>query len=287
MEADIKSVVITGSSSGMGRACAIRLSRSGFRVFATVRKSEDGARLAADAGSGLVPIILDVSESDTIDAAAERVGEAVGEKGLQGLVNNAGIGMTGPLEYLPIERLRRAFEINLVGQLAVIQALLPLVRAGGGRIVNVGSVGGRVAVPFGSPISSTKAAFESLTDSLRLELARWHIPVVLVAPGSIHTPAVERLAGESDSVVAALSSEARERYERVYRGFIGHFIEMETKGVGPEVMAETVYRALTVRRPRRRYAVGPVSRLLPFLARVLPGAALDALRIRLFGLADA
>jgi len=233
-----------------------------------------------------VPVILDVSKSDTIAAAAERIDETVGANGLQGLVNNAGTGITGPLEYLPIEQLRRAFEINLVGQVAVTQALLPLLRRGGGRIVNVGSVGGRVAVPFGSPISSTKAAFESLTDSLRLELSRWRIPVVLVAPGSIHTPAVEKLAAETDSVVDSLPPEAKERYERVYRGFIDHFIEMETKGVGPEVMAETVYRALTAKKPKHRYPVGPVSRLLPFLARVLPGAALDALRIRLFGLAE-
>src|SRR5512133_1382728 len=192
-----RSVLVTGASSGMGRACAVRLSAAGFTVFAAVRKESDADALRERGSPRLVPVLLDVTKAETISTAASAIREAVGESGLAGLVNNAGIAVTGPIELVPLEELRRQFEGNVFGQVAVTQAFLPLVRAARGRIVNVGSVGAKFALPFGGALNSSKAAFESLSDSLRMELRPWGIHVVLVSPGAIRTSAEAKLVAES------------------------------------------------------------------------------------------
>lgn len=275
-------VLVTGASSGMGRACALRLSRAGFTVFAAVRNDRD-ARAVTDQGSPrLVPIMLDVQSEQTIAAAVTTIRDAVGSKGLAGLVNNAGVAVTGPLELVPLAELRRQYEINVVGQVAVIQAFLPLLRAGRGRIVNVGSIGARFALPFGGPLNSSKAALESLNDSLRMELQPWGIHVVLVSPGSIRTAAEEKLLADSEAALGSYPPEGRAHYAESYRAFVRSLLSLETHGAGPELMAEVVHRALTARRPRRRYPVGPRSRLLPFLFTTLPSGVADRLRMALF-----
>src|SRR5512133_34446 len=159
-------VLVTGASSGMGRACALRLAEGGFAVFAAVRKERDAQALKESGSPGVVPILLDVTKGETISEALRTIRDAVGASGLAGLVNNAGIAVTGPMELVPLEELRRQFEINVFGQVAVTQAFLPLIRAARGRIVNVGSVGAKFALPFGGALNSSKAAFESLSDSL-------------------------------------------------------------------------------------------------------------------------
>jgi NAD(P)-dependent dehydrogenase (short-subunit alcohol dehydrogenase family) len=275
-------VVVTGASSGMGKACALRLARAGHPVFAGVRKERDAALLRQEGVSQLIPVILDVDKSETIASAAQQVGERVGAAGLAGLVNNAGIGVTAPIELVPLDELRRQLDVNVVGQVAVIQAFLPLIRPARGRIINVGSVGGRVAIPFGGPLCASKFALEAINDALRMELRPWGIHVVLVAPGAIRTPAAEKLEADSVAMVAAFSAEGRARYAGAYRAFVRAFQSQHKRGARPEVMAEAVYHALTARTPRARYPVGPNALLLPFLATVLPSRALDVVRTRRF-----
>src|SRR5439155_3574156 len=146
-----KSIVITGASTGIGRACALRLDRMGFRVFAGVRKTEDGEALKQQASERLTPVVIDVTDVASIARAAEMVAAEVGEAGLAGLVNDAGIAVAGPLEFIPIEELRKQLEVNVIGQIAVTQVFLPLLRKGHGRIVNMGSISGRLAVPLLGP----------------------------------------------------------------------------------------------------------------------------------------
>lgn len=283
MATSLGAVLITGASSGMGEACALRLARAGYTVFAGVRKGADAQRLKQEEPSSrLVPVILDVTEEQAIKTACQQIGEAVGAAGLVGLVNNAGVGVTAPIELVPLDELRRQFEINVIGQVAVTQACLPLLRQARGRIVNVGSVGGRVTIPFGGPLCSSKYALESVNDALRMELRPWGIHVVLVEPGTIRTPAAHKLGADSEAMIAAFSAEGRARYAGAYRAFVRTFLRQHEHGAGPEVMAEAVYRALTARRPRPRYPVGPNARLLPLLATWLPTRALDVLRTRRF-----
>src|SRR5436190_11551998 len=174
-----RNVLITGASTGIGRACAIALDRKGFHVLAGVRREADGKALQKDS-AGLEPVIVDVTDQATIDAAAKQIDE------LYGLVNNAGITVAGAIEFLPVDDIRRQFEVNVFGQIAVTQAFLPKIRASRGRIVFMSSVGGRVpSSPFMSPYNGPKHALESFGDALRVELSQWGIEVVLVEPGSI------------------------------------------------------------------------------------------------------
>jgi NAD(P)-dependent dehydrogenase (short-subunit alcohol dehydrogenase family) len=163
-------VVITGASTGIGRACALSLDALGFRVFAGVRKSDDGESLRRVASDRLTPVFIDVTDKQSIAAAAGSVSREVGTAGLVGLVNNAGVAVPGPLEYLPLEELRRQLEINLVGQLAVIQAFLPLLRKARGRIVNISSLAGKLTTPFNGAYSAAKHGIEAFSDALRMEL---------------------------------------------------------------------------------------------------------------------
>src|SRR3972149_6942761 len=181
-------VVVTGASTGIGRACVQRLDTMGFRVFGGVRREVDGESLKSETSDRVTPILIDVTDSVSIASAAEVVAAAVGEAGLAGLVNNAGIPVPGPLEFLPLEDIRRQLEVNVIDQIAVTQAFLPLLRKGRGRIVNVGSIAGKFATPFLGPYTASKHAMEGLSDALRQELRPWGIHVALVEPGSIATP---------------------------------------------------------------------------------------------------
>jgi NAD(P)-dependent dehydrogenase (short-subunit alcohol dehydrogenase family) len=278
-----RAVLITGASSGMGKACALRLAQRGFAVFAAVRKPRD-AQALREADPRLRPVILDVTKAETIAAAVREIADAVGSAGLHGLVNNAGIAVTGPLELVPLEELRRQFEVNVFGQIAVTQAVLPLLRAARGRIVNVGSVGAKFALPFAAPLNASKAAFEILSDALRMELRPWGIHVVLISPGAIRTSAESKLAADAEASLNAYPPEGQSRYAGSYRSFVRAVLALESHGVGPEVMAAAVERALTARVPKRHERVGPKSKLLPLVFGSLPAALADALRLRLFHL---
>jgi NAD(P)-dependent dehydrogenase (short-subunit alcohol dehydrogenase family) len=282
----MRSVLITGASSGIGRACALQLDRDGWKVFAAVRRPEDGGALRHEARGQLRPILLDVTDPRLVEIALREVDADVGPMGLDGLVNNAGIGSSGPLEYFPLEDIRRQLEVNVLGPIAVTQAFLPLVRRARGRIVNIGSVGDRITMPFGGPLCASKWALASLTEALRLELHPWGIHVCLVEPGAIATPAVDKVAAEGERLLAQLPREASARYGQLYREFLRRSIPRERAGSSPEVVASAVARALGAPRPKTRYVVGDHAKLLTRLAQ-LPDRLLDQVRLRLFGLPTA
>jgi NAD(P)-dependent dehydrogenase (short-subunit alcohol dehydrogenase family) len=273
-------VLITGASSGIGRATAIHLADAGFRVFAG---DPPGGAAADFEAREVEEVALDVTDADSVAAAAERVSSAVGSAGLQGVVNNAGIGTMGPLEYLSIDQVRRIFDVNVFGALAVTQALLPAIREGSGRIVMIASVVAHLPLPFGSPVSASKAALESFSDSLRRELHSWEIPVVQVEPGSIHTPAVAKLKGDVAAALDALPAEAQDRYRAPIEALMTKQMGREDAGSEPAVVAEAVERALTAKRPKHRYPVGADAHLMLGVSRI-PEPLRDEVLYRVFGL---
>lgn len=279
------SVLVTGASSGIGRATALHLAAQGMRIFVACRRLADGEALARDAPGGrIVPVEMDVTRPETIAQARVAVEAALGPVGLDGLINNAGVGFSAPMEIVSVARVRDAFEVNLFGQLEVIQAFLPLLRSRPGRIVNLGSVGAHITIPFGGVLCATKAAFTSFNDALRLELYSSGIRVCLIEPGSINTPAVEKTLGGMDEAIAAWPAAAADRYGRMFRNFTKSAMARESAGSQPEVVAQAIHHALTSDRPKARYPVGKDARLLVTLPRLLPTSMLDALRRRLFGL---
>jgi NAD(P)-dependent dehydrogenase (short-subunit alcohol dehydrogenase family) len=275
MRAGRGAVVITGASTGIGRACALELDSRGFHVFAGVRQ-EAAARDLRDERPSLDPISIDVTDAESIAAARERVTEAVGAKGLAGLVNNAGIAVPGPLEHLPIDEFRRQMEVNLVGQVAVTQAFLPLLRTATGRIVNIGSIGGRVALPLLGPYAASKHAIEGLSDSLRRELRPWGIQVSIVRPGPIATEIWDRGSTTADELLERTPEAAVHYWPAIERARA--FAAQRTReAVPPSAVAEVVAHALTADKPRTRYLVGPQARLLASLRAILPDRWFDAL----------
>ncbi|MEO8800712.1 MAG: SDR family oxidoreductase [Polyangiaceae bacterium] len=279
-----KTVVITGASSGIGRATALYLEQKGFRVFAGVRKRNDGDALRAESGGKVVPIEIDVTNGVTIAAAVRAVEAQLAGRGLDGLVNNAGIGTAAPVEYMSVDELRRQFEVNVFGQVAVTQAFLPLIRQARGRIVNIGSVGSHIAIPFGGALCGSKGAFSLLSDALRLELRAFGIHVCLVEPGAISTPAVDKTLGDAEGIIRAMGPEGAARYGDKMREFMRFGYERETNGSPPAVVADVVHHALTARRPRVRYPVGNDAWMMVTLPRILPDRALDQLRLRMLGM---
>lgn len=278
--ATARSIVITGASTGIGKACALDLDKRGFRVFAGVRKEADGAALKQEASARLVPIFLDVTDAESIAAAVATVTAAVGTAGLAGLVNNAGIAVAGPLEFLPIAELRKQLEVNVVGQMAVTQAFLPLLRQGHGRIVNIGSVGGKIATPLLGPYAASKFAMEAITDTLRIELAPWGIAVAIVEPTSIATPIWEKSLAAGDAIASTLPEQAHDWYGRAIAVTRSRASQLGKAGVPASQVAKVVAHALTAQHPKTRYAVGRGARAAVLLARVLP----DRLRDRLLRL---
>ncbi|HEU4636199.1 MAG TPA: SDR family NAD(P)-dependent oxidoreductase [Edaphobacter sp.] len=279
-----RAILITGASSGIGRATALRLVRHGWRVFATVRKESDAEALRSAAQGDLEIIYLDVADPASIAAAAREVEHRLEQRGLDALLNNAGIGMTAPVEHTSLDQLRHIFEVNLFGQIAVIQAFLPLVRRAKGRIVNIGSVGDHITPPFGGALAASKAAFASMSSALRLELRPQGIHVCIVEPGSINTPAVDKTLGGVEEKIASLPPDAAKRYGAAMRKAIATFSAKEHAGSPPEAVAKVVERALTDRNPKTRYPAGKDSRKLSLLARFLPERLLDRAALKVFGL---
>jgi NAD(P)-dependent dehydrogenase (short-subunit alcohol dehydrogenase family) len=267
-----KTAFVTGASSGIGHATALELARAGFFVFAGVRNASDAMRLGRE---GLEPVELDVTDDSSIAAAADLVhsgrGLASGERGhLDVLVNNAGIGAIAPVEHVSQDELRRVFDVDFFGQVAVIQAFLPLLRASRGRIVNIGTVGSHLALPFGSPLGAAKAAFRSMNDSLRLELRPFGIHVTIVEPGAINTPAIGKTLGDPEGTVERLGLAGSMRYGDAMRKMMRRGFELESGGSPPEVVARTVLRAVTAKRPRIAYRSGKTAGILTLMRAVPP-----------------
>jgi NAD(P)-dependent dehydrogenase (short-subunit alcohol dehydrogenase family) len=258
-------VVITGASSGIGEACALRLDELGYRVFAGVRRAEDAERLAQATSERLEPVILDVTDPEAIQAAARRVAEALGTEPLVGLINNAGIAVGGPLEFVPRAELRKQLEVNVVGPVARAQAFLPLLRRGSGRIVQMGSVSGRFASPFLGPYSASKFALEALSDALRVELRPWGIHVSIIEPGVIATPIWKKSLAAADETMTEMPPALEELYGEMLGAVRGEVEGLH--GIPAARVADAVVHALTAARPRPRYhVVGPSARLRLALA---------------------
>jgi NAD(P)-dependent dehydrogenase (short-subunit alcohol dehydrogenase family) len=277
-------VVVTGASSGIGRASALHLDALGFKVFAGVRKNADAEALRAEGSERLEPVSLDVADEDSIAAAKTRVSDEVGERGLAGLVNNAGISVVGPLEFIPAEELRRQLEVNLVGQVAVTQAFIPELRKATGRIVFISSIGGRLSSPFMTPYHASKWAIEATADALRLELRPWNIEVVLVEPGSIDTRIWEKGQAQADEIETGMGEQGRALYGRQIAAAREAARQTAAAGIPPERVAEVVGRALTADRPRTRYLVGRDAKIAARVRKVLPDRVFDRLLARQLGL---
>jgi len=269
----MRSVLVTGASTGIGRATALRLDRGGWRVFAGVRKREDAESLQGEASERLTPVFLDVTDPAQIAAAAERV-ERESADGLDGLVNNAGVAVPGPLETVPLEDLRRQLEVNLVAYVAMTQALLPQIRRAGGRVVFIGSIGGRIAFPFGGPYHASKFATEAIGDVFRQDLRPWGIKVSIVEPGSIDTPIWERGQRKGEEIEAK-SPRTNLLYGAAIEKFRGVIEDTAERGIPPEKVAKAIAHALESSRPRPRYLVGLDAKLQARLKPLIPTAVFD------------
>jgi NAD(P)-dependent dehydrogenase (short-subunit alcohol dehydrogenase family) len=271
----MRTALVTGASSGIGRATVRRLDGAGWKVFAGVRKEEDAAALRAEGSERLEPLMLDVLDPDAIAAAGERVGVEPG--GLDGLVDNAGAAVAGPLEALPIEDFRRQVELNLTAQLAVTQAMLPAVRVARGRIVLISSMGGRVALPMTGAYHAAKFGLEGLGDSLRQELAPWGIKVVLVEPGSIDTPIWSSGEEDAQRILAKASPRVHELYGAMVERYRQVVRDTAERGIPPEKVAARIEHALEARHPRARYLVGVDAQVMARLKPLLPTPVFDRL----------
>lgn len=271
----MRNVVVTGASTGIGAACALRMDRLGWRVFAGVRKEADGERLRERASERLTPVRIDVVDAETIARAAETVAAAVGEEGVHGLVNNAGIAVSGPLEFLAIKDLRRQLDVNVIGLMAVTQAFLPQLRVARGRIVNMSSVSGLVAAPMVGAYAASKFALEALSDVLRVELRPWGMHVALVEPGPIATPIWEKSRQEGRAARDAMPAACREYYGAVMTKMGALVGEIERDALPADAVADKVEHALTAARPKTRYLVGKHVRLQMAIVSMMPTRLCD------------
>jgi NAD(P)-dependent dehydrogenase (short-subunit alcohol dehydrogenase family) len=273
-------VLVTGASSGIGEATAGHLAGLGFNVFAGVRKPEDGARVA---GARIEPVIIDVTDDASVASAAEAIGAAVGNAGLAGLVNNAGIAVAGPLEFVQIAEFQRQLDVNVTGVLRTTQAMLPHLRNARGRIVNISSIGGRVAVPLVGPYAASKFALEGMSDSLRRELRPWGMHVALIEPGAVATPIWDKGVDQADELDRDAPPEVRERYGEVIDAVRKASEKNRTDGVPPQEVAEAVAHALTADKPKTRYLVGRDAKMRGPMSTVMPDRLMDAAIARALG----
>jgi NAD(P)-dependent dehydrogenase (short-subunit alcohol dehydrogenase family) len=248
-------------------------------VFAGVRR-----RSSAPTVENLTEVMLDVSDAESVRSAFETVSGHLAGRGLDGLVNNAGIGMAVPMELIPPEQLRQIFAVNVFGLVAVTQAFLPLLHAAQGRIVNVSSIGGLITVPFGGALCATKRAVDAISEALRMELLPSGIHVSIVRPAAIHTPAADRLAATADEVVDAFPPEGRARYADELRRFLDEMERSEAEGSPPDVVAEVIGQALEAKVPHTVYLAGKNARLMELMGRWMPDEMRDTLLLKKLGL---
>ena len=268
-------ILITGASTGIGAACAIGCAERGMTVLAGVRDLVAGDALQATGGKAIIPVQLDVTDGESITNAADVVARHVGQAGLYGLVNNAGIAIGSPLELIPLQQLRRQFEVNVVGQIAVTQAVLPLLRRARGRIVNMGSIAGRGTIPMMGPYSASKHALEALTDALRLELYPWGIEVSIIEPGAIATPIWDKSMQTSVDVESEMPADGRHLYEAAARSVRESVGQAAARAIPADAVVKVVLHALTAKRPNTRYLVGRDAKLRAVMLRWLPDRLQD------------
>lgn len=267
----IRSILITGSSTGIGRSCALYLESKGFQVFAGVRKKKDGEALVKASTGNLIPVIIDVTDEKSVSDAVKVISKATGGE-LYGLMNNAGISSGGPVEILPVSFIRQVIETNLIGVFTVTQSFLPLLRKGKGRIVNTGSISGITALPGMSSYSATKFAVEAISESMRLELRPFGIKVSVIEPGMVETEIWRKGSETMAGIVSKTKPEILQLYKPLSRGF-----KKNTSGnryLKPEAVAGYVYHAFTAAKPKRHYIIGKDAKMLAFIE-LLPEALRD------------
>jgi NAD(P)-dependent dehydrogenase (short-subunit alcohol dehydrogenase family) len=273
----MQSVVVTGVSTGIGWGITKVLIQHGFRVFGSVRKAQDAGRLTKKFGEAFVPLIFDITDEAGVQAAAQQVRGQLNGETLFGLVNNAGVAVPAPLMHQPIEDFRKQMEVNLVGQLVVTQAFIPLLGSdhslsgNPGRIVNISSVGGKVGAPFLGAYAASKHALEGLSESLRRELMLYGIDVIIVGPGSVATPIWDK-AEKVD-----LSAYEKTEYAVAATRLQKYMVEDGRKGYPPEKVGEVVLQALTAPKPHVRYAVVPGNPISHFIQGLLPKRVIDGI----------
>lgn len=275
-----KTILITGASSGIGKHSAIALARQGFQVVAGVRSKQAGDALLHEAGEAsgarIEPVDLDVTSQAQIDALATRLHSRLGAQGLWGLFNNAGITVNGPLEYLPPDELRRQLEVNLIGQLAVTQAMLPMLRLARGRILSTGSIAGFFTLPGLGPYSMSKHAMEAFSDALRRELRPWGIQVSLLEPGAIATEIWRKGRAAGEQLLADPESDLSRNYGPLMQALYARAGEADRSASPTEVVTREVVHAFTAKRARPRYRMGKGASGRKWLSR-LPDALADRL----------
>jgi NAD(P)-dependent dehydrogenase (short-subunit alcohol dehydrogenase family) len=263
-----KAVVVTGASTGIGRAIALALDANGYTVFAGVRKEEDGRALMTEASDALTPLLLDVTDDDAIANSVASVGEETGGR-LFGLVNNAGLSLNGPLELLPVSEIRKLFEVNVVGLLAVTRCFIPLLRKARGRLINISSGHGLLAIPDKSVYAASKFAVQAISDSLRLELRPFGVSVSNLVVGKVDTAVLGKILEERNKLAEAADPAVLELYAPLFE-----FFDREVKdlpGIPPEEVAKVVVGALNARKPQAQYLVGPGALKMKNLSRLPRG----------------
>src|SRR5215207_575663 len=275
----MSTVLITGASRGIGRATALALERRGWTVWAGVRTDDAARDLRREGSERLRPVVLDVTDAASVRA----VGEAIGDAPLDGVVNSAGIALAGVLEAVDPDDLRRQLDVNLIGPVAVTQAVLPALRRGGGRVILVSSVNGRLALPFLGGYSASKFALEAVGDTLRLELRPWRLPVVLIEPSAIDTDMWRGAEEDVEATIAAMTDEQRRLYAGTLEAARRTTRRMAKSAAPVATVVRTICEALTTARPRPRYLVGRDAKGTPLLE-ALPDRARDALLTRVMGL---
>jgi NAD(P)-dependent dehydrogenase (short-subunit alcohol dehydrogenase family) len=266
--------VITGASTGIGAATARELARRGFHVLAGIRRDRDADAIRAP---GIEPVMLDITNPDHIEALVTRLNQDPQGRAVRALVNNAAIQANVPVEAFAIDEWRRMFEVNLFGHIAVTQALLPALICSKGRVVNISSVGGRIAMATYGPYAGTKFALEAVSDSLRRELAPFGVQVVVVEPGAVRTEMLGRAIATARELLSAMTPEQSERYSGLVQAVNAQAVSSTRSGLPADAAAQLIVKAVTARKPRTRYTVGRDAALLTRLARIMPDRVLDFL----------
>jgi NAD(P)-dependent dehydrogenase (short-subunit alcohol dehydrogenase family) len=279
-------ILVTGTSSGIGRAAALQLDQRGYKVFATVRNERDAESIRKQASYDLTPILLDVTDEVSIGQAEEQISHIVGDDGLWGLVNNAAVAFTSPFEYAPVDKLRWLFEVNFFGLLAVTQKFLPLLRRAKGRIVNVSSTASILVAPFHGPYSTSKLALNGLSDALRRELRPLGVQVSLIIYGSVRTPIWDKGGDVSETIVRDYPPETWDLYGTNYRILVNYFRKMGKSGITTEESTRAIVHALSSKQPKTRYYVGSDAWLFNILNNLTRGRFQDWLILRIIGLRD-
>jgi NAD(P)-dependent dehydrogenase (short-subunit alcohol dehydrogenase family) len=263
------SVLISGASSGIGKALSLELDRQGYTVFAGVRTSEAAEELQGLASARLVPVMLDITQPELIASACQEVSERTGGE-LSCLVNNAGISISGAMEFLPIADFRRQIEVNLIGQLALTQACLPMIKKVPGRIIFISSVAGRLVTAFNGPYAASKAALIALADALRLELAALKVPVSVMIVGSVQTPIWEKSAQTAGDIVRRLPREAWEQYGKVQKKAGAFYQRTGKNGLPVERVARLIWKSMEKPNPKAYILVGKDALMIELMVKLLP-----------------